>query len=127
MDSLPFFLFRLFCVFRGYAWPVGPRNTQKTRNKRINETESKNSERLLDCRDFLDRVVLDQARDCFGRLSTDADPVLDAVVFKLDCCRIDHRIVSPEILEVLAIALRTLFFYYEAIKGLTFRTYSHQA
>ena len=73
----------------------------------------------------LDRIVLDQARDRFGRLSSNADPILDALVLQTDFSGIRHGIVSTEILDVRAVALGTLFLHHQAVERLTLRAHSH--
>ena len=72
------------------------------------------------------RVVLDQARDCLSRLCADSDPILNSLVLQIYLSRAHHRIVRAEILNVLAVALRTLLFYDQAVERLTFRPDSHQ-
>src|SRR4051812_8245204 len=65
------------------------------------------------------RVILDQARDGFGRLGPDADPVLDAVVLKLHLGRVRHRVVGAEIFDISPVPLRTLFLNNKAVERLT--------
>jgi hypothetical protein len=91
-------------------------------NKRLNKLKELNK-LFSNC--YFRRVILDQALDRLGRLSTDTDPVLDAFMIENDLSRIEHRIVGAYIFKILAVTLAAFFLNHQTIKGFTLRTHSH--
>ena len=73
----------------------------------------------------LSRIVLDQAGYSFCRLCTNADPILNSIMLQTYFSRINHRIVSSKIFEVLTIPFRTFFLNDKAVEGLTLRADPH--
>ena len=71
-------------------------------------------------------IVLYKALDGLRRLGADADPMLNSFVIQFYLRWIEHRIVSPDVFEIFAIALRTLFLHHETVKRFPLRAHSHQ-
>lgn len=109
----------LYSFFHRFVEFVG--SIEFIENKRLNKLKELN--KLLS--NYVRRVVFDQALDRLGRLSSNADPVLNTFMIQCDLGRIDHRVICTYVFEVLAVALAALFLYHEAIKGFTLRAHSH--
>src|SRR5436190_11288360 len=61
------------------------------------------------------RSLFDQAANGVGRLGAFTNPILHTIRLEIDLGRLARWIVRPEVLEIGAIALRLLFFHYDAI------------
>ncbi len=71
-------------------------------NKRLNEPFQLNKLFHNCC---FSRIILDQALYRFGGLSTNTDPILDAIVFEFHLGRVDHRVIGTYVFKILAVAL----------------------
>lgn len=70
--------------------------------------------------------LLDQLRYCVSRLSALADPVLNPIGLEIDLGRLASWVVSSQIFQISAIALRLFFFYHDAIRRALLGAGAHQ-